>query len=124
MDDLSYLPLALASKSLSTQELVLTLTDVVEAVRLLAEQHVAVVDWEAWGLYPDGRTGHAGLHRSDYPSRHSWETWAEFVERAARDSLETARKADAYLRANPTFAGVEVYFCLSTTTEGDQAHAL
>lgn len=117
MGDLSYLPLALASKSLSTQEIVLTHSDTVEAVRELAKLGVAVVDWEAWGLFPDGKKGHAGVRRSDYPGRHSSETWTEFVQRAARDCLETVSNADAHLRADPNFDGVEIHFCLSITTE-------
>lgn len=119
MVDLSYLPLALASKSLSTQEIVLDLHDAVEAVRLLAEQNVAVVGWEAWGLHTDGRKGHVGVNHSDYQSRHSRETWTEFVRRAARDCLETAHRAVACLRADPKLADVEIYFCLSITTESE-----
>lgn len=120
MDDLAYLPAALFSKSLSTQEIVLTLPNTVEAVRLLAGQNIAVVGWEAWGLYPDGRKGHAGVHRSDYPGRHTWEIWTDFVQRAARECIETARHADAYLRADPNFADVEIHFCLSITTEHEE----
>lgn len=125
MDDLVYLPVAVASKSLSTREVVLSFPDLVGAVRLLAEQNVAVLGWETWYLYGDGSTGHGGHgghggHRSDYPSRSPQERWPEFVQRVALYCLDTARQADAYLNANPDRPGVQVYFCLSITLEGEQ----
>lgn len=119
MDDLAYLPAELASRSLSTREIVLNLHDTGKAVRLLTDKGIAVLGWEVWRLYSDGSRGHAG-HRSGYSNaRGLGEAWPDFVRRLACACLDTAPHAHAFLKDRPDHSGAQFYFCLSVTAEGE-----
>ena len=52
------LPIELAARSLSPDELVLSADDAMDALVHFAESGVHVLGWEAWIRYADGTVGH------------------------------------------------------------------
>lgn len=59
MDEIDLLPEALRSQSLSKREIVLPYQQALDALEILVVAKLAVVGWEGWVKYVDGRHGHA-----------------------------------------------------------------
>lgn len=58
MSALALLPDRLQKKSISRREIVLPLTEALEAIDLLESQRVLVLGWEGWVKDREGRVGH------------------------------------------------------------------
>jgi hypothetical protein len=58
MNDIDFLPTPLKTKSLSDREIVLQNDAAVEAIDVLEQGKWAIVSWEVWIRYPEGRIGH------------------------------------------------------------------
>jgi len=118
MEDLEYLAPELRSRSLSDREIVLNYADTLEAITLLIDQQVAIVCWEGWLRYSDGRKGHSGLFQGTYGiNRETGETWGDYVDRAAAFCKETVGKSFRLWQQAPEPTGAELFFCLSLASE-------
>ena len=58
MNTLSHLPLHIAEKSISEREIVLPMTEALEAVDFFESKGTLILGWEGWIKTADGRVGH------------------------------------------------------------------
>ena len=107
-DDLTALPAELRRQSLSDREIVLPYAEALLAIDALKKSGYAVVVWEGWVLYPDGRVGHAS-HEAQGTADHEWMGQWNAAEEFVRRTME---RAQVYW-SNSGRAGT-LHFCLST----------
>lgn len=58
MNALALLPESIASKSISKREVVLPITEALEAIDLFESKGLLILGWEGWVKTKDGRVGH------------------------------------------------------------------
>src|SRR5450755_526029 len=77
----------------------------------------ALLGWEGWVKYPDGRHGHTpgGVMGTESIEQEAGETWEGYVQRSARFCAETIAKDQHAWDANPSTAHMTLYFCLTAT---------
>lgn len=105
--DLRLLPPALADRSASDREIVLTCSDALAALQHLADSGHQILGWEGWLRYVDGRLGHSARHQGT----------ADLGGLAARDAVEVCRKTIIEVEAawgrNPEITGAELLYCIT-----------
>ena len=106
MSDLSVLPSDLASRSISTREIVLPLPDAVRAIEYLGKHGRRLEAWEGWVKFPDGSRTHSLRHPGSFvlPTDGA---------RAAAVTIENIRSAQAAWDRAPEYPGATLYFCLT-----------
>ncbi len=117
LKDLDLLPQALQERSLSEQEIVLPYHEALAAIELLVRARWALLGWEGWVKYPDGRHGHTsgGIIGTESIEQETGETWEGYVQRSARFCAETIAKAQSAWDTNPSTTHLTLYFCLTAT---------
>src|SRR5689334_16067045 len=96
MSALELLPGRFAEKSISQQEIVLPLTEALEAIDLLEARGLLILGWEGWVKTADGRVGHGSAPQGTV----SLENLS--VEAAAQCCRETMpQEAAVWLANNP-----------------------
>ncbi len=116
MDEIDLLPQVLRKQSLSHREIVLPYQQALEALSVLVIAQWALVGWEGWVKYPDGRHGQTpGGVMGIEVTRKERETWADYVERSAQLCRETMNREQQAWEANPEYAHLVLCFCLTAT---------
>jgi hypothetical protein len=117
MEEIELLPQALREQSLSEQEVVLPYHEALDALELLVRARWALLGWEGWVKYPDGRHGHppGGVMGTESIERETAETWESYVQRSARFCVETINQEQQAWDVNPGNAHLILYFCLTAT---------
>jgi hypothetical protein len=116
LDDIDLLPQVLREQSLSQREIVLPYRQALEALWVLMTARWALLGWEGWVKYPDGRHGPTpgGVMGADV-ARKEGETWADYVHRSARLCRETMTREQQAWEANREYAHLVLCFCLTAT---------
>jgi hypothetical protein len=106
VSDIALLPDDIAQRSLSTREIVLTLTDAERAIEHLGKAGRRLEAWEGWVKFADGSRTHSLRHPGSFvlPSD---------AARAAAVTLDNIRKAQAVWDRAPEYPGAQLYFCLT-----------
>jgi hypothetical protein len=95
------------SRSASPNELVLSFSEAIEALQLMEQSSVAVVGWEGWLRYPDGKLGHSQQHQGTAPapqlSQAELYVWLR----------STMQDSQAEHQRNPEVSGSELLFCIT-----------
>ena len=106
MSDLSLLPQELASRSISTREIVLDLPDTERAIEHLAKAGRKLEAWEGWVRFADGGRTKSLRHPGSFvlPTDGA---------RAAAVALESIRKTQQAWDRSPEYPGAALYFCLT-----------
>ena len=106
MSDISLLPPDLASRSISTREIVLSLVDAERAIENLGKAGRLLEEWEGWVKFPDGSRTHSLRHPGSFvlPTDGT---------RAATVTRENIRKAQEVWDRAPEYPGAALYFCLT-----------
>src|SRR2546421_12940615 len=92
MDNIELLPKALREQSLSDREIVLPYQEALQALDLLTAARWALLGWEGWVKYADGRHGHApGGMGTTTIEQKTGEAWEAYVHRSARFCHETIK---------------------------------
>ena len=93
--------------SASTRELVLPLSQALEAIELMEQLKIPVFGWEGWLRLPDGRIGHSALHQGTAVecaitkfSEYAW------LKRTIRESYDLHQ-------SNPEAPSTELLFCIT-----------
>ena len=115
MDEIDLLPEALRSQSLSEREIVLSYQQALEALEILVAANFALLGWEGWVKYADGRHGHTpgGVMGTEAIEQEVGETWENYVQRSARFCAETMTKEQQAWNTHPGSAHLPLYFCLT-----------
>ncbi len=120
MDDIDLLPQVLRKQSLSHREIVLPYQQALEALEVLVRANWALLGWEGWVKYPDGRHGHTpGGVMGIEVERKEGEAWADYVQRSAHLCRETMNREQQVWEANPEYAHLVLCFCLTATPPED-----
>jgi len=95
------------SKSASPNELVLPLSEALEALQLMAQSSVSVLGWEGWLRYPGGKLGHSQQHQGTAPAPQlsQVELYAWLRSTMQDSQVEHHR--------NPEVSGSELLFCIT-----------
>lgn len=106
MSDLSLLPQDLASRSLSTRDIVLLFDDAERAIEHLTRSGRRLEAWEGWVRFTDGGRTKSLRHPGSFvlPTDGS---------RAAAAALESMRKTQQTWNRDPEYPGATLYFCLT-----------
>ena len=88
--DLSILPPHLRSRSISSAEIVLPLSDALEAIDILMSNNFSILGYEGWVKAIDGRVGHgtAGRYTASYPSELTIEARAALCRKHLMEDAE------------------------------------
>jgi hypothetical protein len=127
MNDLQLLTKDLQAQSLSKREIVLPYREALQALDVLADANWAVLGWEGWVRYPDGRYGHApngmGTVMLDQADGEGWDAYVRRSARFCRDTIEVEQQL---WNADPGHASLTLYFCLTPTEEvyAGSSHAM
>ncbi len=115
MDEIDLLPEALRSQSLSEREIVLPYQQALEALEILVAANFALLGWEGWGKYADGRHGHppGGVMGTGPIKQEGGETWENYVRRSARFCAETMAKEQQAWDPHPGSAHLPLSCCLT-----------
>jgi hypothetical protein len=94
-------------KSASSSELVLPLSEALEALQLMAQSGVSVLGWDGWLRYPDGKLGHSQQHQgtASAPQLSQAELYAWF-----RSTMQDSQVEHHH---NPEVSGSELLFCIT-----------
>src|SRR5438309_6038000 len=103
---IALLPSDLASRSLSSREIVLSLPDAERAIEHLGKTGRRLEAWEGWVKFPDGTRTHSLRHPGSF-------VLPTDGERAAAVTLENIRKAQATWDRAPEYPGASLYFYLT-----------
>lgn len=115
MTDIQLLPRALQERSLSKQEIVLPYPEALQALEFLVAANWALLGWEGWVKYPDGRYGHApNAMGTTALDQEDGEDWATYVQRSARFCHKTIEAEQQLWDADPQHASLALYFCLAS----------
>ena len=106
MSDLSLLPSALADKSISAREIVLSLPDAERAIEHLRKSGHRLESWEGWVKFADGSRTRSLRHPGSF-------VLPPDGARAAAVALEHIRKAQETWDRTPEYPGAALYFCLT-----------
>ena len=106
MSDLSLLPQDLASRSISTREIVLTLADAERAIEHLSKSGRRLEAWEGWVRFSDGGRTKSLRHPGSFVLPNDG-------ARAAALVLENIRKTQKAWERAPEYPGAAIYFCLT-----------
>jgi hypothetical protein len=107
MSALELLPARIAEKSISQQEIVLPMTEALEAIDLLEAKGLLILGWEGWVKTADGRVGHGSAPQGTV----SLENLS--VEAAAQYCRETIpQDAAHWLAENPETTDA-LHFCIT-----------
>jgi len=106
MSDLSLLPQDLASRSLSTRDIVLLFDDAERAIEHLTRSGRRLEAWEGWVRFTDGGRTKSLRHPGSFvlPTDGA---------RAAAVTLDNIRKAQSVWDRSPEYPGAQLYFCLT-----------
>jgi hypothetical protein len=115
MDEIDLLPEALRSQSLSEREIVLSYQQALEALEILVAATFALLGWEGWVKYADGRHGHTpgGVMGTEPIEQEVGETGENYVQRSARFCAETMTKEQPAWNTHPGSAHLPLSFCLT-----------
>jgi len=74
----------------------------------------ALLGWEGWVKYPDGRHGHTpgGIRGADV-ERKKGEMWADYVRRSMHVCRATMKKEQQAWDTNPEYTHLVLCFCLT-----------
>lgn len=106
MSDLSLLPQDLASRSISTREIVLLLDDAERAIEHLTKTGRRLEAWEGWVRFPDGGRTKSLRHPGSFVLPNDG-------ARAASVTLESIRKTQQTWNRDPEYPGAVLYYCLT-----------
>jgi hypothetical protein len=106
MSDLSLLPRELASRSISTREIVLLLPDAERAIEHLSKSGYRLESWEGWVRFSDGGRTKSLRHPGSFVLPNDG-------ARAAAVALENIRKTQQAWDRAPEYPGATLYFCLT-----------
>ncbi len=113
--DIDLLPTELREKSLSDREIVLPYQEALQALDVLVEAKWALLGWEGWVQYADGRRGPAapiviGTTAIGQEPEEDWETYVQRSSDFCRETIETEQKL---WDTDPKHTSVKLYFCLT-----------
>lgn len=112
--DLELLPPGLAALSAAEREIVLPYEPALRAVDALVAQGHAILGWEGWLGYPDGRVGSAGKHQGTIDFLPATgQPWPEYVQASAEFARDTMREHQAEFERAPEVPGTTLLFCIS-----------
>ena len=101
---------AIAARSHSDSELVLSYADAMDVLATLEEESLRVMAWEGWVLYPNGTLGHSQKHQGT-------------IELSSLSASETTRLAKATIQeayrdwhTDPEVRDGELLFCITLET--------
>jgi hypothetical protein len=112
MDDIDLLPEELRARSINDQEIVLSYSDVHQAIDILEATNWALLGCEGWLHFADGMNGFAYLY--DDVSREEGEAWDAFVRRSAAVCRAGIREAEQRWRAQPARTDAALFYCLTS----------
>ena len=116
MSDLDLLPDGLRAESRMEREIALPFPVVLDAVRLIEEQGVFLLGWEALATYPDGGFGAypcgGVVSFSIEPPAHASER-SRAVRHAADEMRRTITDEATTRSLTPPIDGVELIFCIT-----------
>jgi hypothetical protein len=108
------LPDELMTKSLSDKDIVLPYEAALCAIDLLAASGWALLGWEGWLKYPDGRVGHSARHQGTVSlEKQAGESWGAYVQRSSEFCKRTVMENQEEWNRSPEAADSELYFCLT-----------
>ncbi len=117
VDELKLLSNDLRSLSISEQEVVLPFDASIKAIEHWRAQGIAMLGWEGWIQYPDGRTGHSVNFQGTISiERRADESWAAYVQRSADFCITTIKEAHEEWSRQPEVVGATLYYCLTATS--------
>jgi len=106
MSQLALLPRHLQERSLSRSEIILPMSEALEAIDLFESQGVQILGWEGLARDPQGRLGHGSAPQGTVSLEHL------SIRDAARLCRETiARDAAQWAQNNPGSTD-ELHFCI------------
>jgi hypothetical protein len=109
MSQLDLLPERLRDTSISPREIVLPLSEALEAIDLLESRGVRILGWEGWVKTADGRVGHGSAPQG-------WSTDKLTDTEAAQLCRTTIPNAAAeWAQQNPCTTDL-VHFCITVRT--------
>jgi hypothetical protein len=106
MSDLSLLPQDLATRSLSTREIVLLASDAERAIDHLTKSGRRLEAWEGWVRFSDGGRTKSLRHPGSF-------VLPTDAARAASAALESIRKTQQTWDRDPEYPGATLYYCLT-----------
>jgi hypothetical protein len=107
MSTLELLPTRIAEKSISPREIVLPMTEALEAIDLLEAKGLLILGWEGWVKTADGRVGHGSAPQGTV----SLENLS--IKAAAQRCRETIpQDAARWLAENPETTDA-LHFCIT-----------
>ena len=107
MSQLERIPQHLRDRSISQQEIVLPLTDALEAIDHLEQQGDLILGWEGWVQGIDGRVGHGSAgYLSTFTEHLS-------VAEAAADARKTMRAGAVDWQQNHGGSTDKLHFCIT-----------
>jgi hypothetical protein len=123
LEEIELLPQALREQSLSEQEIVWPSHEALAVLELLVRARWALLGWEGWVKYPDGRHGQTpgGVLATESIEPEAGETWESYVQRSARECAETILKEHRAWDASPGSAHLVLCFCLTATPPEEEA---
>ena len=114
MSEIDILPGDLRDRSFSKNEIVLPCDDTLEAIRVLEENGWAILSWEGWLRYPDGRVGHSPQFQGTVDIlRDPEESWQSYVHRSAAFSRDTVSQANREWGQASEESRAKLLFCIS-----------
>jgi hypothetical protein len=121
---LQILPKHIRSRSFSQREIVLDFEDALEAIQLLKQKGWAIISWEGWLSFPDGRVGHSDQFQGTVELLpFSDESWAKYVQRAAEHARATILKSAHDWDRTQKDAGSKLLYCLTAWSKGEARQA-
>lgn len=113
MDEIDYLPIDLRRESLSDREIVLPYSEVLKAIDILVNADWAVLSWEGWLKYSDGKVGHSSeYHGTVVIEQDENELWHDYVVRSASFCRRTIEQAQQQWNGKPEKVNAELYYCI------------
>jgi hypothetical protein len=110
MSDLSLLPADLVAKSISEDEIVLPLTEALQAIDHLEANGQLILGWEGWIKTADGRVGHGNAPQGTVSLAD------RTVKKAAQLCRETILEDKATWSNEHAGLTDELYFCITVST--------
>ena len=118
MDEIDFLPDELKSRSLSSKEIVLKFEDALLAIDTLIKANLAILGWEGWLKYADGRIGHSLIFQGTISiDRDKDEPWELYVLRSAEFCRNTIKQDQQIWDKKPEFPDATLYYCITAVTE-------
>lgn len=107
MNPLDLLPVQLRERSISQSEIVLPLTQALEAIDLLESQGIQILGWEGWVKDEQGRIGHGNAPQGTMSLQKLSRPEAAQL---CRDTIQS--DASQWMQDNPN-TSTSLHFCIT-----------